>query len=118
MGTCGAIGTFIGLDIDIRHITFVSGNIAIGYYGSGFDAPSTLLVWAFIGMWLIGFMNFIVSFGLSILLAFRSRNIPFTETKDLAWAVLKYFKSFPMEFFIPTGGGVELKVNEKTQDKK
>ncbi|MGG5507479.1 MULTISPECIES: site-specific recombinase [unclassified Myroides] len=118
MGTCGAIGTFIGLDIDIRHITFVSGNIAIGFYGSGFEAPTSLLVWAFIGMWLIGFMNFIVSFGLSILLAFRSRNIPFKETRELALAAFKYFKSFPMEFFIPTGGTVVEQTTDKSQDKK
>jgi len=62
-------------------------------------------------------MNFIVSFGLSILLAFRSRNIPFKETRELAWAVLKYFKSFPMEFFIPTGNTAEV-TTEKTPDKK
>src|SRR5690606_10443633 len=45
MGTCGTIGTFIGLDIDIRHITFVSGNIALGIYGSGFAASIPMMVW-------------------------------------------------------------------------
>lgn len=109
MGTCGAIGTFLGIGIDIRHITFVSGNIALGFYGSGFDAPTSMLVWAFIGMWLIGFMNFTVSFGLSLFLAFRSRNIPFSETKKLAGSTWKYFKTFPSEFFIPTGTTVEVK---------
>ena len=103
MGTCGTIGVFLGLGIDIRHITFVSGSIALGWYGSGFDAPTSMLVWAFIGMWLIGFMNFIVSFSLSLFLAFRSRNIPFRETRELTKATWRYFKSFPMEFFLPTG---------------
>ncbi|MDR0229133.1 MAG: site-specific recombinase [Flavobacteriaceae bacterium] len=106
MGSCGAIGTFLGLGIDIRHITFVSGNIALGFYGSGFDAPTAMLVWAFVGMWLIGAMNFTVSFGLSLLLAFRSRNIPFKETKELFKATIRYFKSFPMEFFLPTSSTV------------
>lgn len=106
MGTCGTIGAFIGLGIDIRHITFVSGNIALGLYGSGFDAPVDMLVMAFIGMWLIGFMNFMVSFGLSLFLAFRSRNIPFRETKELTKATWRHFKNFPMEFFLPTAGGV------------
>ncbi|MHC5308481.1 site-specific recombinase [Myroides sp. LJL116] len=106
MGTCGILGTFLGLGIDIRHITFVSGNIALGLYGSGFEASASLLIWAFIGLWLIGFMNFMVSFSLSLLLAFRSRNIPFSETKDLARATWRYFKSFPMEFFLPTASSM------------
>lgn len=106
MGTCGTIGAFIGLGIDIRHITFVSGSIALGWYGSGFTAPTSMLIWAFVGMWLIGFMNFMVSFSLSLLLAFRSRNIPLKETKELGKATWKYFKSFPVEFFLPTSNGV------------
>lgn len=106
MGMCGTIGVFLGLGIDIRHITFVSGNIALGLYGSGFQAPVDMLVWAFIGMWLIGFMNFMVSFSLSMLLAFRSRNIPITETKDLAKATWRHFKNFPLEFLLPTASGV------------
>ncbi|MTG97565.1 recombinase [Myroides sp. BIT-d1] len=114
MGTCGTIGAFLGLGIDIRHITFVSGNIALGLYGSGFAAPVEMLVWAFIGMWMIGFMNFMVSFSLSLLLAFRSRNIPFKETKDLARVTWRHFKSFPMEFFLPTSSGVVENPNNLT----
>ncbi|MHC5202046.1 recombinase [Myroides sp. LJL119] len=121
MGSCGVLGAFLGLGIDIRHITFVSGNIALGLYGSGFDAPVSMLVWAFIGLWLIGFMNFMVSFSLSLLLAFRSRDIPFSETKELAKATWRYFKSFPMEFFLPTATSVVNEPNgsnaKKTKEK-
>ena len=101
MGTWGIIGAFLGLDRDSRHITLVSGNYALGIYGSGFTAEIGLLFWAFIGIWLVGFMNFTVSFGLSLLLAFRSRNIPFRETIDLAKSTWNYFKSFPLEFILP-----------------
>lgn len=126
MGTCGTIGAFLGLGIDIRHITFVSGNIALGWYGSDFGAPVNMLVWAFIGMWLIGFMNFLVSFSLSLFLAFRSRNIPFKETKDLIKATWRHFRSFPLEFFLPTSSGVVEnphnlttgKATEKKEDSK
>ncbi len=114
MGTCGTIGTFLGLGIDIRHITFVSGNIALGWYGSGFNAPTAMLVWAVIGLGLVGFMNFMVSFSLSLLLAFRSRNIPLKETLELIKATWRYFRSFPMEFFLPTPSGV---VVEKSEEK-
>lgn len=118
MGSCGAIGTFLGLGIDIRHITFVSGNIALGFYGSGFEAPTAMLVWAFVGMWLIGAMNFMVSFGLSLLLAFRSRNIPIKETKELFMATLRYFKSFPMEFFLPTSPAIALDNGDKNNQEQ
>lgn len=114
MGTCGTIGVFLGIGIDIRHITFVSGNIALGLYGSGFAAPTNMLVWAFIGMWLIGMMNFMVSFGLSILLAFRSRNIPIKETKELAKATWRHFKNFPMEFFFPVSDSIIENPNNAT----
>ncbi len=118
MGTCGTIGAFIGLGIDIRHITFVSGNIALGWYGSGFNAPVNMLIWAFVGMWLIGLMNFLVSFSLSLFLAFRSRNIPLKETKDLIKATWRHFKSFPMEFFLPTSSVIVDKPAQQTGDKK
>ncbi len=119
MGTCGVLGTFLGLGIDIRHITFVSGNIALGLYGSGFEASASLMIWAFIGLWLIGFMNFMVSFSLSLLLAFRSRNIPLSETKELAKATWRYFKNFPMEFFLPTASSAVDKpaTNKATKNK-
>ena len=36
MGSTFSIVSFLGLDLDIRHITFVSGNIAMGLYGTHF----------------------------------------------------------------------------------
>lgn len=102
MGSAGSIGIFLGLNIDIRHITFVSGNIALGLYGADFAVSTPMIVWAFIGMWAIGFVNFIVSFSLSLGLAFRSRNIPWTEVFPLLRSILLHFRNFPMEFFLPT----------------
>lgn len=102
MGSAGSIGIFLGLNIDIRHITFVSGNIALGLYGADFAVSTPMIVWAVIGMWAIGFVNFIVSFSLSLGLAFRSRNIPWTEVFPLLRSILLHFRNFPMEFFLPT----------------
>jgi hypothetical protein len=42
-----------------------------------------MILWASAGIVLIGLVNFLVSFTLSMSLAFRSRNIPLTEF----WAV-------------------------------
>ncbi|WP_430614396.1 recombinase [Flavobacterium sp. JP2137] len=101
LGTTGSIGVFLGLNLDIRHITFVSGNIAMGIFGADFSVGTSMLIWAFIGMGLIGFVNFIVSFSLSLGLAFRSRNIPLLEVFPLLRSVLVYFKLYPAAFFFP-----------------
>lgn len=101
MGSTHSIGIFLGLDLDIRHITFVSGNIALGAYGADFNLFWDTWVWVFVGLFMVGFMNFIVSFGLSLGLAFRSRNIPWTELFSLQKSVWKHFKKHPLHFFFP-----------------
>ena len=101
MGTTASIGLFLGLNIDIRHITFASGNLALGLYGNDFDIPNSVLFWGIFGIGIIGFINFIVSFLLSLFLAFRSRNIPINDLRFLLKAVWIYFKANPMLFFIP-----------------
>ncbi len=101
MGSTASIGIFLGLNLDIRHITFVSGNLALGLYGSGFEVTNAMLFWGIFGIGVIGFVNFIVSFLLSLTLAFRSRNIPISDLKFLFIAVWVHFKVNPMEFFFP-----------------
>lgn len=101
MGSTASVGAFIGLDLDVRHITFVSGNLALGLFGADFHVTASMLFWGIFGIPVIGFMNFIVSFLLSLTLAFRSRSIPLRELKFLFKAVWKYFKKNPFLFFIP-----------------
>jgi len=101
MGSTASIGIFLGLDLDVRHITFVSGNLALGLYGAHFNVDNWTLFWGIFGIAVIGFMNFIVSFSLSLGLAFRSRDIPFSEVHFLNKAIWTYFKKRPMAFFFP-----------------
>ena len=101
MGSTHSIGIFLGLNLDIRHITFASGNIALGAYGADFQLTWTTWMWCALGLFFIGLMNFIVSFGLSLGLAFRSRNIPWTEVFALQKSVWKHFKKHPLHFFFP-----------------
>ncbi|MBD3582101.1 site-specific recombinase [Flavobacterium selenitireducens] len=102
MGSTAPIGFFLGLDLDVRHITFVSGNLALGLFGSGFDIRSSLLTWCLIGIVVIGLVNFLVSFTLSVTLALRSRNISFFELRFVATAVFRHFLKKPLSFFFPT----------------
>lgn len=101
MGSTGAIGNFFGLDLGIRHIAFASGNFALGVFGEGMSVPVSIIMWSLIGIVLIGFVNFAVSFSLSMILAFKSRKIPLKEFVSVIKSVISYFKEKPMRFIIP-----------------
>lgn len=102
MGSTASIGTFLGLNLDIRHITFASGNLALALYGANYNISTEMVIWACAGIVLIGLVNFLVSFSLSMSLAFRSRNIPLTEFWAVGRGIWKYFKRKPMSFFFPS----------------
>ncbi|MEA9412763.1 MULTISPECIES: site-specific recombinase [unclassified Flavobacterium] len=101
MGSTAFIGIFFGLNIDIRHITFASGNFALALYGTDFYVTQWMFIWSVLGIGIIGLVNFMVSFSLSLGLAFRSRNIPLSELRQVARAIFRYFLSKPMHFFFP-----------------
>lgn len=101
MGTTASIGIFLGLNIDIRHITFASGNLALGLYGANWNVANDVIIWGVAGIGIIGLVNFLVSFGLSMGLAFRSRNIPLSEMRLVAASIWRHFKKKPGSFFFP-----------------
>lgn len=101
MGCTGIIGAILGLNIDIRHITFASGNLALGIFGENFQTEISVILWSVVGIGLIGFVNFIVSFTLSLMLALRSRGISITELRQINAVVSKKFFSNPLPFFFP-----------------
>lgn len=101
LGSTASIGIFFGLNLDIRHITFASGNFALGLYGKNFVVDGLTIFWSVFGIGVIGFVNFMVSFSLSLGLAFQSRNIPISEVSLLIKSIWSYFKQRPMTFFFP-----------------
>ena len=101
LGSTGSIGVFLGLNLDIRHITFASGNFAIGLFGAGYQVELSVVIWSIIGVFLIGLVNFLVSFGLSLFIAIKSREIPYYEIRYMSLAIWDKFKKNPISFFIP-----------------
>ena len=102
LGSTASVGLFLGLNLDIRHITFASGNLALAIYGADYMVDNVMLFWGILGIGIIGFVNFLVSFGLSLGLAFRSRNIPLAELRPIITSIKQHFFRKPMSFFFPT----------------
>lgn len=102
MGFAFLIGDFLNINFDIRHITFVAGNLALGIAGIGFTSITfkTLLV-AVLATFAVGTFNFFVSFLLSLMLAMRSNNIRLYTIFPMIWAVIKDFCRNPYKFFFP-----------------
>jgi len=101
LGATAPVGLFFGLDLDIRHITFAAGNFALGLYGNDFTVDSYTFWIALLTVFIIGFFNFLVSFSLSMFLAFRSRKMNFDEVREIYKEIFRYFVKHPLRFFIP-----------------
>ncbi|MFV8441500.1 recombinase [Flavobacterium sp. LB2P44] len=102
MGSTVSIGLFLGLNLDVRHITFGSGNLALGLYGANYEVSDSMLFWGIFGIGIMGLVNFMVSFSLSLGLAFRSRAISLFELRFVMISIWIHFKSRPLSFFFPT----------------
>ena len=116
LGITGPIGLFLGLDLDIRHITFAAGNIALGFYGKGFEVDTYTVVISVITVFLIGFFNFAVSFGLSMILAFRSRKVNFGEVTEIYKEIFRYFMKNPLRFFLPIRSELDSSAKEMVEN--
>ena len=101
MGSTVVVGMIFGLPLDIRHITFAAGNLGIALQGAHFTIGYWPLFWGILGIGVIGFVNFIVSFSLSLSLAMRSRGIPLTDLDEIVAAIWMHFRRWPSHFFFP-----------------
>ena len=116
LGITGPVGLFLGLDLDTRHITFAAGNIALGFYGKGFEVDTYTVVISVITVFLIGFFNFAVSFGLSMVLAFRSRKVNFGEVTEIYKEIFRYFMKNPLRFFLPIRSELDSSAKEMVEN--
>ena len=102
LGMTRPLAIFVGIPLDVRHVTLSAGSLALAVSSGGFDAAgSDAIVWAWAGIAVIGLCNFGVSFALALLVALRARDVPRDEQRTLARAVLGRFVRRPVEFFWP-----------------
>lgn len=107
LGMTPEIMKFMGLPLDIRHVTLSSGSVAGALQTLGLDFVRTWEFWrAVIGIFFIGAFNVLVSFGLALMVAVKARGVNPPQRKAIRNAVLKRFVSSPMSFFFPVGANV------------
>lgn len=101
LGFAGFFGKIFGLPFDIRHITISTGHFAIGAYGLDNQVEIFDLINTVIGIVLIGFMNFSVSFGLAFYVALRARRVKIFDYRKILSTTLRYFLKHPFDFIYP-----------------
>lgn len=108
LGMLPEIMKFIGIPLDVRHVTLSSGNLGGAITVLGVDFLKTWEFWrAVVGVFFIGVMNVGVSFGLALLVAIKARGVQPPQRRAIRNAVVKRFLTSPMSFFLPVGATVK-----------
>lgn len=101
LGMAFLIGHLSGIPFDIRHITISAGNAAIGFYGLDHNVPVAYAITIFYGVLLIGFLNFLISFGLAFYVAVKSRGIRLKDYPEFLGILFRYLRKYPSDFIRP-----------------
>jgi site-specific recombinase len=106
LGMTPAIGHFLGLPLDVRHVTLNAGILSLASASLGqrwFGEGAFLLGVAGVGVMFV--LNLSVSFLLALLTAARAYELPAHDNAALLRALLRRFRRSPLEFFIPPPAG-------------
>lgn len=102
LGMVPVFAKFVGLPLDVRHITLSTGSLTLSMSSLGLEgAGTTPFVMACLGIVFMGLLNFGVSFALALVVALRARDVPRGERRTLPGAVLRHFFRRPLHFFYP-----------------
>lgn len=101
LGFPGFFATIFGIDFDIRHITISTANYAMGIYAFTWEEFLQEGLWPLVGIAIIGFLNFLVSFSLAFYVALRARNIKASALPAVLREVLRYVRRRPQDFWFP-----------------
>lgn len=99
LGITGVIGYLFSLPLDIRHVAFSSANLGYAVVSGklGWD-----VLWQGISfVLLIGLVNLIVSFSLTLWLALRSLNAQIESWWDILVCMLKILRKKPLSLVLP-----------------
>ena len=102
LGLLPAVLAFLGLPIEVRHVTLSTGQLgaAIGALGLGVLADPALW-WCVAGIAATGILNLGVSFWLAFRVALRSRGVRLNERARIGAALWRRLRVQPMSFVLP-----------------
>ncbi|MCA0364940.1 MAG: site-specific recombinase [Bacteroidetes bacterium] len=115
LGSTSTFGKALGFPLDIRHITFASGNFGIAFEALNYQVEKSIIINSIAGIAMIGLINVLVSFGLSITIALLSRGTKFNEIKLLVSKLLRQFIFEGTTFFYPSQ---KISKNEELKPRK
>ena len=102
LGFVPVILKFIGIPLEVRHVTLSTGALAASIPTLGLEVLSSPeFIRAAIGIALIGFLNLSVSFLLALTIAFKAKKISSHRKALIYRSVLTRFYQRPFSFFIP-----------------
>ncbi|MEJ7137457.1 hypothetical protein [Amphibiibacter pelophylacis] len=104
LGFAPVLGAFLGLPVDVRHVTISSGKLALSALSlQGDGIPVTpLVLWGLAGVACMFVLNLTVSFGLSLYTAMRAFDLPRSDMLALARVLGQRLRRRPLDFIRPS----------------
>jgi site-specific recombinase len=99
LGMTPPLGAFLGLPLDVRHVTLSTGSLALAL--ASFDFVSAPTAAAIAGIACIFVVNLAVSFVLALTVALRARRVPRRDRWALLTAIAGRFLRHPGQFLFP-----------------
>jgi site-specific recombinase len=106
LGMTPAIGHFLGLPLDVRHVTLNSGILSLASTSLGhrwFGEGAFLLSVAGVGVMFV--LNLSVSFLLALASAARAYELRARDNAELLGGLVRRFRRTPLDFFVPPRSG-------------
>ena len=102
LGMVPTLLAFVGIPLDVRHVTLSTGSIAAAIGVLGVETLKTpALWWAVGGIASMGVLNLAVSFALAFSMALRSQGLRTEMRQLLRRDVLRYVARYPLKVILP-----------------
>lgn len=101
LASLAPLGAFLGLPLDVRHVTLSSANFAFALTALDFHIGWLTLVETLAGILLVGATNLSVSFAFALWIALKARGADIAGTQGLTTLLLERLRTEPARFFVP-----------------
>ena len=102
LGLIPAFTGFFGIELEVRHVTLSTGQLAAAGASLGLDAfRYPAIWWAMAAIPLIGALNLGVSFYLAFRLALQAHNVSGVDRARIRAAIWARWRTHPGSFFVP-----------------